>query len=333
MRRLGLVFLILVWLSVIGFAEGQQEAEAAGGESGPNDYDMVLILPGPINDQSWNATNYSGLAAANEQLGTNIEYVESVQQSDFESTFRNYGSRGFDVVIAAGTQFDDAAVNVAPSYPETHYIIINGANSNDTNLTGVTIREWESGYLAGVLAGLSSETGIIGQIGGFPNPLMKDALNGVTKGARAVNADFGRAIRAYANSWSDVAKGKELATSMIDRNADVIFAYANQAGLGALQAAQEADDVNFIGFASNQNDIAPRIIPASVVYRYDQLYVFVVGKFLDETLEPGVLSVGLEEGIIDVVYSDTAIDEMRTEIDAAREGILSGDITKPPREE
>jgi len=268
----------------------------------------------------------------NEELGTNIEYVENVKQSDFESTFRNYGSRGYDVVIAAGTQFDDAAKNVAPSYPDTHYIIINGAKSNETNLTGVTIREWESGYLAGVLAGLSTETGIIGEIGGFPNPLMKDALNGVTKGAKVVNPDFEKAIRAYANTWSDVAKGKELAASMIEKNADVIFAYANQAGLGSLQAAQEADNVNFIGFASNQNDIAPEIIPGSVIYKYDQLYLYVIGKYLDGTLEPGVLSAGLEEDIIEVKFSKSATDKMKSEIEAAKEGITSGDITKPPRE-
>ena len=46
--------------------------------------------PADINDQSWNATNYAGLVACNEQLGTNIEYVENVKSSDYESTFREY---------------------------------------------------------------------------------------------------------------------------------------------------------------------------------------------------------------------------------------------------
>jgi len=196
------------------------------------DYKVVLILPGPINDQSWNATNYNGLVACNEQLGTNIEYVENVQQSDFESTFRNYGERGYDLVISAGTQFDNAAETIAPLYPYTRYLVINGAKTNGANLTGVTIREWESGYLAGVLAGLATEAGIIGEMGGFPNPLMKDALNGVTAGAKSVNPIFQKAIRAYANSWSDIAKGKEIGVSMIEGGADVLFAYANQAGLG-----------------------------------------------------------------------------------------------------
>lgn len=317
-----LVFTLIAILMVNGNAYAKEAGE----------YKAVLVLPGPINDQSWNATNYSGLVACNEQLGTNIEYVENVQQSDFESTFRNYGERGYDLVVAAGTQFDNAAETIAPMYPETHYLIVNGAKTNGENLTGVTIREWESGYLAGVLAGLSTEAGIIGEMGGFPNPLMIDTLNGVTAGAQSVNPNFQKAIRAYANSWSDIAKGKEIGVSMIEGGADVLFAYANQAGLGTLMAAQEAGK-KFIGFASNQNDTDPQMIPGSVIYKYDQLYLYVVGEFVKGQLKADVVTSGLSEGIIEVVFSESATQEMKDAIEKAKAGILSGDIPKPEGEE
>ena len=92
-------------------------APAQGGKNAA-DYKIVLILPGPINDQSWNATNYAGLVACNETLGTKMEYVENVQASDYESTFREYAERGYDLIMAAGSQFDEAVAAVAPSYPE-----------------------------------------------------------------------------------------------------------------------------------------------------------------------------------------------------------------------
>ena len=111
--------LIVGVLAVAVVMAGNLEAKEAG------EYKAVLVLPGPINDQSWNATNYNGLVACNEQLKTNIEYIENVQQSDFESTFRNYGERGYDLVIAAGTQFDNAAEAIAQLYPNTFYLIIN----------------------------------------------------------------------------------------------------------------------------------------------------------------------------------------------------------------
>ncbi|PIE31892.1 BMP family ABC transporter substrate-binding protein [candidate division KSB3 bacterium] len=318
--------LIVVVLVAVLAMTGSVEAKEA------KDYKAVLVLPGPINDQSWNATNYSGLLACNEQLGTNIEYIENVQQSDFESTFRNYGERGYDLVIAAGTQFDNAAETIAPMYEGTHYLIVNGAKTNGKNLTGVTIREWESGYLAGVLAGLSTESGIIGEMGGFPNPLMIDTLNGVTAGAKSVNPNFKKAIRAYANSWSDIAKGKEIGVSMVEGGADVLFAYANQAGLGTLTAAQEAGK-KFIGFASNQNDTDPAMIPGSVIYKYDQLYLYVVGEFVKGALKADIVTSGLSEGIIEVIFSESATQEMKDAVAKAQEGILSGSIPKPEGEE
>ncbi len=317
-----LALMMFVGVTVIGHVEAKE----------PQDFKMVLILPGPINDQSWNATNYSGLVACNEELGTHIEYVENVQQSDFESTFRNYGERGYDLVISAGTQFDNAAETIAPAYPETHYLVINGAKTNGKNLLGVTIREWESGYLAGVLAGLATESGIIGQMGGFPNPLMKLALNGVTEGAKSVNPNFKKAIRAYANSWSDAGKGKEIGVSMLEGGADVLFAYANQAGLGTLVAAQEAG-AKFIGFASNQNDSDPKLIPGSVVYRYDQLYLFVVGEFLKGQLKADVMTAGFTENLIEVIFSESATSEMKAAIEQAKQRILSGEFKKPQAED
>ena len=58
-------------------------AESSGGgtDSGAKtaaNVKIVLLLPGEINDQGWNASNYAGVVACNEQLGTSMENVEAV---------------------------------------------------------------------------------------------------------------------------------------------------------------------------------------------------------------------------------------------------------------
>src|SRR5215208_884614 len=99
-KFLSLIAILIVILSVAACAPVQPQQQAATGAKAPADYKIVLLLPGPINDQSWNATNYAGLVKANETLGTKIEYVENVQAADFESTFRNYAERGYDMIMA-----------------------------------------------------------------------------------------------------------------------------------------------------------------------------------------------------------------------------------------
>ena len=83
---------------------------------------IVLLRPGEVNDQGWNASNYAGVQACNEKLGTNMEYVESVQEADFESTFREYAERGYDIIMAAGSQFDESKIQLEVRGSQLKYV-------------------------------------------------------------------------------------------------------------------------------------------------------------------------------------------------------------------
>ena len=103
--------------------DGNDKTKSDSSQSSDKSYkDMkiVLILPGSIDDQSWNASNNAGAEQANKDLGTNIEVVESVPVEEFEATFTESGEKGYDIVMAAGSQFDEACAAVAPNYPDTY---------------------------------------------------------------------------------------------------------------------------------------------------------------------------------------------------------------------
>lgn len=312
------VFVLVVCIAFASIVPGM------AADKKPGDYKMVLILPGPINDQSWNATNYAGLMACNKDLGTSMEYVENVQASDYESTFRNYAERGYDLILAAGTQFDQAANRVAAKYPKTVFCVVNGMVSNSANVRPVLPKEYEASYLAGIIAGFTTKSGKIGMVGGFPNKLMIRLMNTYEYGVR-IGAPEVSANRAYANSWSDVALGKQMANSMIDKGADVLFFYANQVGLGAIQSAKEKG-AKFVGFASNQNDIAKGTVVASVYFDFSAMYKWAIGKYMDGTLEPMVNGAGVAEGIVKVAYTDEVSEEVRGYVAQASDAITKGTV-------
>ena len=106
--------------------------------------------------------------SATRSLGTKMEYIESVQASDFESTFRNYASRGYDFIMAAGTQFDDAANKVAPSFPKTTFCVVNGMVSKSANVAPIFPKEYEASYIAGLIAGSVSPKGQFADYRRFP---------------------------------------------------------------------------------------------------------------------------------------------------------------------
>lgn len=293
----------------------------------PGDYKMVLILPGPINDQSWNATNYAGLVQSNKDLGTKMEYQESVQANDYESTFRSYAERGYDLIMAAGTQFDTAANKIATSYPKTTFCVVNGMVSSSPNVAPIFPKEYEASYLAGIIAGNVSPKGQFATIGGFPNKAMEALLDVYEKtavsGAKKRGVGDAKAVRAFANSWDDVALGKQMTASMIDKGADVMFVYANQVGLGSIQSAKEKG-IKFIGFSSNQNDIAPNTVVASVAFNFQTFYTWAVKKYMDGSLDGKVHEAGIAEGIFAPVYGPSINQATKDAVSAAIKDVTAG---------
>lgn len=293
----------------------------------PADYKIALILPGPINDQSWNATNYAGLVQCNKDLGTKMEFQENVQPSDYESAFRNYAERGYDLIMAAGTQFDTAANKVAASYPKTTFCVVNGMVTSGPNVAPIFPKEYEASYIAALLAGAVTTKGQFGTIGGFPNKAMAALLDVYEKTAVSVARKRGikdpKAVRAYANSWDDVTLGKQMTSSMINQGADVMFVYANQVGLGAIQAAKEKG-AKFIGFSSNQNAIAPGTVVASVAFNFTTFYTWAVKKFMDGNLDGKVHEGGIAEGIFTPDDGPTISPATKATVSAAMKDVSSG---------
>lgn len=259
MKKFLAIFLALVLtMALLAGCAAKQATEAGQTAKTAETVKIVLLLPGEVNDQGWNASNYAGVVACNEKLGTKMEYVEAVQEADFESTFREYAERGYDIIMAAGSQFDEAASSVAANYPNTLFMVVNGAKCDKANLCPLFPKEYEASYLAAIVAGYITETGKFAMIGGDPNQAMQDLMAVYGKTAVSIAKERGIADAsynlAYANSWSDIALGKQMSESMIDDGADVVFAYANELGLGVINGAIEKG-VKAVGYSSDQTVI------------------------------------------------------------------------------
>ena len=320
MKKL-LTVLVILTVFVCAFAVEAKDAK---------DAKIVLLLPGEINDQGWNASNYAGVVKCNEELGTNMEYIEAVQPADFESTFREYAERGYDIIMAAGSQFDEAAAAVAAQYPDTLFMLVNGNNHDGANLCPLFPKEYEASYLGAIIAGYVTENGKFGLIGGDPNQAMQDLMAVYGKTAVAIAKERGiedaEYNLQYSNSWSDITLGKQMAESMIDAGADVMFVYANELGLGVISGAQEKG-VKVVGYSADQTVIDPSTVIASIDFDYATMYVWAIDQWLNGELEGNqIIEVGVPEGIYFPVYTENTPAEAIEACDAAVEELKAGEV-------
>ncbi len=198
---------------------------------------VAIVLPGAINDHSWNQTGYEGLMRLKNDYKFEVAYSEKVAVPDYAEALADYSQKGFHYVIGHGGDFGEAIGKVAPRFPGTMFVGHNCAETSK-NIAAATIDVRQIGYVMGYLGGKMSKTGKGGFINAFPLQAYVEMEKSFSRGFKAARPG-GSTFLTYTNDWDDIAKGKEAALNMITQGADVIFPTMDRAIHGSIQACKE----------------------------------------------------------------------------------------------
>lgn len=317
---------IAMCIAVLGCRATERAPAGAAG------FRVALLTPGPISDRAWNAGAYEGLLRIRDSLGAQISHIQTKSPADFEENFRQYGAQGYDLVFGHGFEFQDAASRVGADFPKTVFITTSG-NRVRPNVAPIVFGFEGPSYLAGVLAGSMTRTGMIGAVGGTELPPVRSSFLAFEAGVRAANPKA-TVLTSYVGSWEDASTAREQALALIHRGVDLIFQNADAAGLGIFRAARESKGVYVFGANANQNDVAPDVIIGSVVIDLPHAFLIVARSVKDHTFKAGVLRLGSEQHVVELVLNpklEAVIPPAaRAALDSARAAVASGRVT-PPR--
>lgn len=227
-------------------------------------YKVAMILDSSVSDGGWGASCYQAMVNAAEDSGWETVYTDNVATADFATVMTDYAELGYDLIFAPGNQYTDAVKQVAEEYPEINFALLNGTVETE-NIASILPDAKQIGYMAGALAGLMSKTNNIGFIGGMELDTTKAKLECYEKAAQKINPDI-KVSSAYAGSFSDTAKGKEIASSMISTyDVDVMFGDASAVDTGAREALAASEGRYDIGQPGDLGSADDKIIISSVV--------------------------------------------------------------------
>lgn len=292
---------------------------------------LIFDLGGKF-DKSFNEAAYIGAERWKEETGGSYQEFEMREETQREQALRRMAEAGANPVVSTGFGMSDPIARVAPDFPETKFVTIDGWVDPAThpNVLSIGFKEQEGSYLTGMLAAQASKTGTVGFVGGMDIPLIRAFACGFAQGAKAVNPDI-KFVSSMTgdtpDAWNDPVKGSEQARALKAQGADVIFAAAGQTGLGVLQAAAD-EGILSVGVDSNQNHLHPGKVLTSMLKRVDvAVYnAFTAGEALDMT--PQVLGLK-EDGVgyaLDENNEALITDEMKATVDAAAAKIISGEL-------
>jgi len=309
----------LIALLLAGCSNSQQE-KAQG------DYRIgILLSDAGLGDESFNDSAFKGLEKARDELGILFDYKEA-PDGNYEERLEELVAEKYNIIIGLGFSVQEALEKTAKKYPDQQFVLIDG-QSDVANITSITFKEQEGSFLLGMVAAMTSKTGIIGFIGGADVPVIHHFENGFIEGAKYYNPNI-EIISEYAGSFDDTDAGAAIAERYIKNKVDFIYHAAGFTGFGAIKKAEEMG-IYAAGVDIDQFYIAEKTVVTSMLKNVDQA-VFKMAKTLDEEgkISEKSFSFGLADngvGLADIRVIKLT-PEQQAALEKAKEDIVSGKI-------
>jgi len=209
------------------------------GIEAPEGYVVRLITDiGKVDDRTFNQYAYEGMKAAEECFGFETSFIETASEADYARNIATSLEGDPDVLITVGFLLATDTLEAAEANPEVKFIGVDQFQEEfPENYVGVQFREDEGGCLAGVAAGLLTETNVIGVVGGREDvPPVVRYVNAYESCAKQVNPDVS-VLSIYNEAFNTPDKGASDASQFIGEGADVIFGAGGPTGSGGVVEA------------------------------------------------------------------------------------------------
>lgn len=317
-----IVFMALLLVASMLFAGCAKEEAAASEEPAAEEALKVgFVYVGPIGDGGWTYAHNEGRLYLEEQLGVETLYTESVPEGpEVEKVMKDMIDQGATVIFATSFGFMDYVEKVAAEYPDVTFLHCSGYKSAE-NMNNYFGRIYQARYLSGIVAGLKTETDMIGYVAAFEIPEVIRGINAFTLGVQSVNPDAKVAVR-WTHTWYDPATEKEAAKALLDEGADVIAQHQDTAG--PQQAAEERGAFS-IGYNTDMKAMAPKAYMTAPIWNWGPYYVSQVEKVMNgEWTNEGYWG-GLEDDIVQLAeLTENAPAEAAAIVDEMTAKIVDG---------
>ena len=348
--------LVLAGFSAVGLAAlaacGEAPTENGGDDNAEASFTACMVTDsGGVDDKSFNESSWAGmLAAAEENDDIKVDFKESSSATDYDPNLQASVDDGCNFVVGVGGLMTENVNKIAEANPDIPFATVDGFSELE-NVASIQFDTAQSAFLAGYVAAAQSKSGTVATWGGMQIPPVTIFMDGFAQGIAKHNEDKGTDVQllgwnvetqegTFLNSFEDTAAGKSTTDTFITQGADIVFPVAGPAGLGALTAAQENDEVIAIwvdtdGYESTEYGAEiltsaekglNNAVRDSVLAAYDA-----ANDDDDANDATGVSYVGtLENGGVSLApfhdFEDEVSDETKAELDALTQQIIDGSL-------
>lgn len=336
--KLGLILTLMVSalaLVVAGCADSDSDtgtdnggaATTGGGSDSGELGDVAIVLTNP-ESSSFGQTAVNAAEQIESELGNEVTVQGGLTAATEQQTFEGYASRGTDLVIIHGAEMQQGAEQVAPQFPDTDFVVINGSAEIAPNLSSATYAWEEVGFLAGVTAGTATEVNKVGQMSSLEIPPIEGIYEGFEQGVKQANPEA-TTVNSYTGSNTDPGKAASATSVQASQGVDIVFTVATGADPGVFSAAKEKG-VKVIGYGIDEANLGKDVILTSALVDYEGTMVEMAKKFNDGELEPQVYTYGFKDNVFSLAPITNVPQSTAGEIEAIADEAIAGKFKIKP---
>jgi basic membrane protein A len=299
---------------------------------------VALVFPSSITDAAFSQSMYEGMLSVQKEMGgpskMEIAYSENMfKVPDAAAAIRDYASKGYDLVVAHGSQYGTSLQQIAPDFPETSFAWGTSLNTFQAdginNVFAYQAEAQQGGYVLGTVAALMSKSGVLGVSGPVEAGDAKLYVDGFKAGAEAAKPGVQVNV-SYTGSFSDVSLMAAAAETHIAAGADMLTG-SSQSVVGAIGIAKDKNAFWF-GTQWDQTSLAPTAVVASQVYDWTGVIKDMIASRQAGVLGNKSYTLTFKNKGLVVKYNPaiTVPAEAKTAADAAIQGIMDGTVNPLP---
>jgi len=255
-----------------------------------------FVYVSPIGDAGWTFQHDTGRKEMEKALGGKVttKFVENVPEgADAERVIRDLAQSGHNLIFTTSFGYMNPTLKVATAFPTVKFEHATGYKTA-SNVGIYNARFYEGRYLAGIVAGKMTKTGVAGYVAAFPIPEVVMGINAFARGMRSVNPKAEVKV-IWVNSWFDPGRETEASNTLVSQGADVLTHHTDSTA--AVQTA-EAKKVYAIAYHSDMSKYGPNAQLTAVTHHWGDYYTRVAQSAVDGKWQQDNVWGGIKDGMI-----------------------------------
>jgi len=338
MRKWVLTFVTLSLLATL--------VVACGPKPTPKKFRVGMVTDiGGIDDKSFNATSWQGMELAKQELGVDVAYLESHQQTDYAANITQFIDQGYDMIITVGFLLGDDTKKFAEQNPNIKFAIVDFSYDPPIpNVLGLTFATDQAAFLAGYLAAGMTKTGKVGTFGGIKIPPVTIFMVGFESGVNYYNQKHGTNVQVlgwntakdeglFVGNFESTDDGRRAGEDLIAEGADIIMPVAGPVGLGTAAAVKDHPGTMLIGVDTDWCVSAAEYCPVVLTSVMKNMHIAVrdaIKMALEGKFQGGVYVGTLANGGVGIApfheFDSKVPASLKAELEEVAKGIKDGSI-------